>query len=201
MLKKVLLLALSGAALFAMHTAELNINEVDLEGAVEIDMGQMNHQVEPNTTFVGIRYLNADREEMSPKNVDVDSLIDINFKLKQDIKDTDFTVGLGVKSIFTGYQEDANTTSSKFLTIPLGVEVGYKIYTQVPVLLEADLYYAPKSLSLADATGYVEYKLEANVKVIPKGSVYFGYRNIETKYKTISIKYNKSAYCGFKFKF
>ena len=57
MLKKIGLLCAFSISVFAMHSAEININQKDLEFGLNIDMGQYNRGIEPDTTFVGVTYL------------------------------------------------------------------------------------------------------------------------------------------------
>ena len=54
MLKKITLLLVTSLSLFAMHSAELNINQKDLEAGLKFDIGQFNDNVEPETMFVGL---------------------------------------------------------------------------------------------------------------------------------------------------
>lgn len=51
MLKKISLIALGAVSAFAMHSAEVNINNSDLELSAKLDMGQFNESVKPDTIF------------------------------------------------------------------------------------------------------------------------------------------------------
>lgn len=205
MLKKISLVLASVVSAFAMHSAEININDKDLELVAKIDMGQYNHTIEPGTTFVGISYLNAHDEhsadaQQDDNNTNVTSYLELNFLMKREIKDTGVFIGIGVKSNYTELDGTA------FMTIPLGLEVGYRVPVEVPVMLNAKVYYAPESLAFEDVDSFLEYRLDVSLELIERGSIIAGYRNIETNYKVgisdkYSINYNSSTYFGFRFDF
>ena len=204
MLKKILSLTLGSVSLFAMHTVELNINDLELEAAVKLDIGQFNHNVEPDTTFIGIAYINADEEySENARGASVDKLggyFNFNFLMKQEINNSDLKVGLGVKAVFASIDKP---NLSSYAAIPLGVEVEYTlpVANMIPISLDAQMYYAPESLSFSDSKSYFEYRLEANFEVIERGSLYVGFRNIETNYDSSDYVYNRASYFGFKFAF
>ena len=199
MLKKILLLIISVSSLFAMHSAELNINKYDLEADLKLDMGQFNEAVEPDTTFVGIGYIKAGGENASYTNVD--GYTNISFMIKQDIKNTGFKVGLGVKAVYTSYLK------ADFVATPIGAELGYSlpINFAIPLGVNGSVYYAPNSLSFSEAGRYLEYRAEVYAKLLDRAAIYVGYRKIDTKYdfdnKILDYTYNKSAYFGFRFSF
>jgi len=199
MFKKISLFILSFSCTYAMHTAELNINEYDLEAGVKWDIGQFNGTVEPDTTFIGLSYLKADRENASNNNID--GYINVNFITKQNIKNTGFKVGLGIKGVYT------TLSDSDFIAVPIGAELSYNfpLNFPIPIGLSASAYYAPKSLSFSDAGGYLEYRTEVYANLMERASVYVGYRKINTKYdfsnNIYDITYNKSIYYGIKFSF
>ena len=56
MLKKILLLGASAISAMALHVAELNLNEKELEVGAKFDIGQFNENVEPNTMFAGGKF-------------------------------------------------------------------------------------------------------------------------------------------------
>ena len=208
MLKKILYLVLSSVSLLAMHSVELNINDLDLEGAVKLDVGQYTNSVEPDTTFVGISYINANEnysyDEDGNSLNELGGYLDLNFLIKEEIKNSDFSVGLGVKTVFISID---NPNLEMFSAIPLGIEVEYALPLKkvIPIWFGAEIYYAPESLSFADSRSYFEYRIEANFEVIKRGTLYFGFRNIDTNYIIDDIKYdytyNQSGYFGFKFSF
>jgi len=194
MLNKLGLVILSTASVFAMHTAEININDKDLELGIKIDLGQTNSTVEPDTTFIGFSYLNADRDN---SNVDISAYSELNFLMRRDVLNSGFVFGLGVKSNYTKIGDNS------FITIPLGIELGYTLPINIPIIFGAKAYYAPQSLSFSAAEKFLEYRVDLSVELIPKGSLVAGYRNIKTNLEdyNINIRYNETVYFGFKFAF
>lgn len=203
MLKKILYLVLGSVSLFAVHTVELNINDVDLEAGVKLDIGQYNQNVEPDTTFIGVTYLSANEEysKLSDGNKisELGEYFNVNFLIRQEIQNGLY-IGLGVKAVFASIDKpDVGT----FTAIPLGVESEYllPVTNVIPILFKAQVYYAPASLSLSDSKSYLEYRLGLDFEVIQRGSLYIGFRNIETNYKVSDYVYNRASYFGFKFAF
>ena len=197
MLKKLSLVALSSVAAFAMHSAEININDKDLEFGVNLDLGQVNNTVEPNTTFVGFRYLNASDDNA---NADINAYGEASFLMKREMQNSGVIFGIGMKTNYTKVQ------GNSFVSIPLGVEVGYTLPIAIPIIFGSKVYYAPESLSFSDAKSFLEYRIDASMEVIEKGSLIFGYRNIDTNIETINhreidVNYNESIYFGFRFAF
>ena len=199
MLKKILMLSACAASAFALHTAEININNKDLEVGAQFDMGQFNDAVEPNTLFVGARFLNADAKNSSNSNANVDPLVEANILMMKDIAKSGFRLGIGAKVNY------AQVSSSKFVSVPLGVEGAYTLPIQnlIPIHLNAAVYYAPKVLSFQKAKNYLETRFSVDFELIENGNISVGYRKIETNYDFTSgdFRYNRSAYLGFKLKF
>ena len=200
MLKKLSLITAASLSAFAMNSAELNINDKDLEATFSLDLGQVNPNVEPDTTFVNIRAIKGSDDHSTDKNADIKSFYEANFLMIREIKTSGVKVGMGIKANYTG-----NANDDMFITIPLGLEVRYEIPAEIPVELGANVYYAPESLSLAEANSFLEYRAFVNAEIIENASIVAGYRTINTEYKVNGVKsdlnLNKSAYFGFKFKF
>lgn len=196
MLKKLGIVSLITANALAMHNLELNINDVDLEAGLKLDMGQFNPAVEPNTTFVGVKYLKADNghSDYSSPN----AYMEVNFLMQRKIKDTGMYAGLGVKLNYIN-----NDGGNDFSSIPLSFKLGYIVPSALPVNVYGEAFYAPKVLSLREAEGYYEYRVGVEVELIKNADVYLGYRDLETKYENGGsyVSYNRSAYIGFRFKF
>ncbi|MGD9718290.1 MAG: YfaZ family outer membrane protein [Sulfurimonadaceae bacterium] len=197
MLKKLALLGAAAASAFAMHSAEININDKDLELAGKIDMGQFNHTVDPDTVFIGAKFLRADGDNSDPEVHDLEEFYELSFLMQRNIKESGLAIGLGVK---------ANHTED-FTSFPLGIEARYKLplTNVVPLYLGGSLYYAPQVLSMDDARDFLEYRATLDIEVIENGNITLGYRKIETNYEIAGHRhdftYNKSAYVGFKFRF
>ena len=204
MLKKLSLISILTVSAFAMHGVDININDKDLEFGANLDMGQFVNTVEPNTVFVGGRYLkgNEDHSDFTSNN---NAYYEANFLMQKAVSGSDVTIGLGVKANHTN--ANLGSKNRDFSSIPLGVELGYKLptNTRVPFYLGGKLYYAPEVLCMNDAKSFLEYRVNLDMEVIPNGRITVGYRNIDTNYdisgKTVDTNYNRSAYVGFKFQF
>ena len=194
MLKKLSLMVVSTASVFAMHSAEININDKDLELNTKFDLGQFNDTVEPDTTFLGMSYIKGNLDN---SNSAIRDYFDINFLMRQEIQDSGVNFGIAVKVNYTKVNKEL------FVTIPLGLEIGYRVPVEVPVLFNAKVYYAPESLAYGEAESFLEYRVDACVEVIKKGSLVLGYRNLDTNLQNTkgNQKYNESVYFGFRFAF
>ena len=204
MLKKLGLISIMTVSAFAMHGVDININDKDLEFGANLDMGQFIYTVEPNTVFIGARYLKGN-EEHSDFTSNNNAYYEANFLMQKALTGSNMTIGLGVKVNHT--KADFGTRNPDFTSIPLGIELGYKLPfgTPVPFYLGGKLYYAPEILCMNDAKNFLEYRINLDVEVIPNGRITVGYRNIDTNYDlsgtTMNTNYNRSAYVGFKFQF
>ena len=197
MLKKITLIALCAASAFAMHSGEININNKDLEIGAKFDLGQFNTAVEPDTMFVGGKFINADGDHADDKVNDLDPYFELNFLMMQAVGNQGMSIGMGAKVALT---ED-------YAAVPLGLEFAYKLPVTdfVPMYLNGSLYYAPSVLCMSDADSFLEYRLSYDVEVIKNGLITIGYRNIDTNYDNgggkVDFTYNESFYVGFKIGF
>lgn len=190
MFKKISLVALSTVSVFAMHSAEVNINNSDLELSAKLDMGQFNDSVEPDTIFLGARYINADERHSDARSID--DYQELNFLMQKNVN-SDFRFGLGVKLNHT----------EEFVSIPLGLEALYKlpVTSNVPFYFGAALYAAPEVLSFDKADSFLEYRFTLEAEAIKNGFITFGYRHLDTNYERRDVEYNESLYFGLKFLF
>jgi hypothetical protein len=193
MLKKITLLAACAASAFAMNSADININNEDLEFGVRFDIGQFNENVEPETMLIGARYLHGSEENSDVR--DINDYYELSFLIQNQMDNEDLVIGLGLK---------VNATED-FSSVPLGVEASYKlpIDTTIPVYVNGMLYYAPSVLTMQDADGYLEYRANVEFEIIENARITAGYRVMKTDYDDNrgDIEYNKSVYLGFKFAF
>jgi len=203
MLKTFLLLFTLKFSLFAMHSFELNINEKDLEGEVQLDMGQFNHTIDPDTTFIGLSYL-ASTAEHSSLNSDPRGLVRANFLIQGAVNGfEDLILGMGAKLAYSSVKlGDKNHT---FFALPFGLHAKYRLPFDLPLgfFVGVEGYYSPQVLSFGDAKNYIESNAFLEIQLIDRGSLIGGYRNIETNYDLSNgdVRVNESLFAGFKFFF
>ena len=200
MIKKIGLATLCAASAFAMHNVELNINDKDLEIGAKLDMGQFSDAIEPNTIFIGGKFLHGDDDHSDVDDDDridsVDDYGELNFLMKRSIADTGLSIGLGVKLNYT----------KDFASVPLGADISYRLPVggKVPMYIGGSIYYAPQVLTMQDGDNFFEFRFEFDAEVIKNGHAVAGYRKIDTNYdknKGGDVIYNQSPYIGFRFAF
>jgi len=199
MLKKIVLMTVTTVSAFALHTAEININQGDLELSAKFDIGQFNDNVEPNTMFIGGKFLNGQKEnsklEVGGSLTKIDPYFEANFLMKRAVGDMGMSFGMGAKLNYT----------KNYSSLPLGLEFEYVIPSKklVPMYVYGSVYYAPGALSFSDAKDFLEYRISYDVEIIQNGRVTLGYRKLNTNYNTPlgNVVYNNSVYAGFKFAF
>ena len=206
MLKSFLLLVMLNISVFAVHYGEVNLNNRDVEVSAKFDMGQFNYNVEPNTLFVGGKFLYADKRNSDgfiPGTIDqnltdsnlttgdtIDPYFELNVLMMKQIGNRGMYFGMGAKMNFT----------KKYFSIPLGAEFKYVIPARdlIPMFIHGSLYYAPGVLSFKDADNFLEYRISYDVEIIPNGYVTLGYRGLDTNYELGDFVYNRSWFIGFK---
>ena len=183
-----------------MHTAELNINQKDLEAGFKFDVGQINDNVEPNTMFVGMKVLIPNTSNSSDSDTinSLDPYFEGNFLMMRPVGNAGLSLGVGLKLNYT------QVNKKQFISLPIGLEASYELPLPdlVPMFVDANVYYAPEVLSFADAKNYTEYRVSYNIEMIQNVRLSVGYRNMETHYSNIGSKnYNSSFYLGAKIGF
>jgi len=132
MLKILISLVAGFASAFALNSIEININETDLELGTFIDMRQMNDMLEPDTVFLRAKILNPESKNSDyASESDMNDYYKVGFLMKRDFN-SDLEIGLGMK---------LNGTKN-FVSIPLGTEVRYGLYTEIPMYIGGLLYYS-----------------------------------------------------------
>jgi hypothetical protein len=190
MLKRFLFLICLSVLLFAMNSAEININDKDLEVSAKIDLFNIDYNVNANTMFVGAKFLYADKTH-SDRN-DINPFYEINFLMMGEVN-YGMKLGLGIKLNHT----------KDFTSIPLGIEFSYEIpQIDFPTYLSGYVYYATSVLSYEDADNFLEYRLSCDFEIIQNGLITLGYRKLDTNYeKRGDLTYNSSWFAGFKIRF
>ena len=199
MLKKITIITASAVSAFALHMAEININDKDLEVGAHFDLGQFNRAVEPNTMFFGGKFLNPDDSHSADSLLSLSPYYELNFLIMREVGNYGVSFGMGVKLNYT------QIGNADFSALPLGVEFAYRIPAPklIPMSLNASLYYAPEVLSFADTTDYLEYRVHFDVELIQNAGITVGYRSINISAGTGigSKNYNSSGYFGFQLGF
>jgi len=193
MLKKIILLLCTSLSLFALHTAELNINQKDLEVGLKFDVGQFNENVEPQTMFVGMKMLIPDTNNSSDSLHSIDPYFEGNFMIIRPVGDAGLSLGVGFKLNYT------QVNNKSFMSLPIGLVASYELPFPdlIPMFIETSVYYAPQVLSFLDAKNYVEYRINYKMEMIKNVDLKIGYRNMNTNYLNQgNLNYNNSLYLG-----
>lgn len=200
MLKIWTLLLVMAASLMAMHEAEVDLNNYDLDAKINFDAGQFNSSVDPDTVYFGFRYLYGSHQN-SDKDLSKNyNLFDGHFFVRQRLPNARaFTLGLGAKLVFTSIE------SNDFYALPLGVTAHYDLPLglAVPVGIGGEFYFAPEVLSWDDAKNYYEYDIYMDVMLIDRAGLTAGYRRIDMDFEQSNgnIVFNESWFVGVKFRF
>jgi len=194
MLKVLVLLAVGFAHLFALNSVEININDKDLELGASVDMSLMNDNIEPDTVFLGLKFLDGDKENSDfTTSGEIDTYYEVSFLMQKDF-DANLEIGLGMKF----------NSAKNFKSFPLGGQARYELDTVVPVYVGGSIYYAPSVLAMSDAKSFMEYRVSVDIELIENAMVTLGYRSLDTNYdKPVAkdVSYNSSVYAGLKFRF
>lgn len=197
MLRIVLFIILGVTSAMAYHIGELNINNKDIEAQVRLDMGQFYDHVDPDTTYLGFRYLHGDADHSEFE--DNIRMFEINAMVQREVTALPaLTLGMGIKLDYV------DTKQEDFSALPLGMEATYRMDPDgfIPVRIGALIYYAPEVLSFSDSKRYLEYKVHVDLELIDNGFVTTGYRYLDTKFDQGDGKeLNTGLFLGFKVKF
>ena len=197
MLKQLALLSTSAITAMAMHTAEININEKDIEANLLFDMGQFNQTVDPDSVFLGLGYIAGNKEHSDPKGIK-NGVFSGQFKVQQEIAQGLY-LGVGLKLIA------AKEFDKGFYALPVGAEARYEFPLDIatPLYIGGQFYYSPEVLSFENAKNYIEYRVMGGIKLMDRASLEVGFRNIDLNFETprADLTYNESVYFGLKFSF
>lgn len=198
MFKSALLLTVGAMSAMAMHQAEININNTDIEAGFRFDMAERNYAFDPETYMLGFHILAGDEDNSDDLGNDIEPLLEANFLLQNYVgSNKNLRFGMGIKFEYTAYNDFT------YMSLPLGVEASYRlpINTSLPIRIGGTFYYAPEVLAFDDAKHYREARVYLDLEVIRYGSLTFGYRSIDTDFEQGDATYNRALYAGFKFAF
>lgn len=200
MLKKLITtLALTGS-LFAMHNVELDLNNYDFNAQLNLDLGQFNTTINPDTVFLGARYLHASQDHSDHNLPKDENLYDVHFFVQQRLNgNRALKLGLGTKLVYT------SVSNHDFTALPIGVLADYTLPLgiSIPFVFGGSFYYSPQVLSWSDAKNYLEWELHLHINLIDRAALKFGYSQINTDFEggPSNTVYNEAWYGGIIFRF
>ena len=176
---------LSLGMLHAQNSIGLNINSDDLEVLAAMNINTFADYSDSTTYVLDASYLHTDGDDL-------------------------FTVGLSGENTFQGVEGLALAfgvkfiSASDFFAVPLFGKVTYALplNDRIPTTsIATSLAYAPSVLTFSDGESYTEFRLEADMEVVPNIHLFTGYRNIDTEYVRYDKTFNDSFYGGMKLSF
>ena len=84
----------------------------------------------------------------------------------------DFGLGAGI------YYASVNKPSSSVAALALGLGIKYIIPGSTPVSIGGNLFYAPDITTFSDADSLLDFRIRAEVDVLPNATVFIGYRGL-----------------------
>ncbi len=184
MLNKLLLSSLLfTSTLFGMHAFEVNLNNKDIDLHLDLDMGQFNDSVEPDSVFITTRMLVGSEENAKLENpYDNNFLGEVGFIVQStSAAAPGLTMGMGLK-----YAYSALKSGGAISAVPIGVEVDYVLPFDIAIPLHVGglFYYAPEVLAFSRSKYYMEYEGHFDIELMERGFLTMGYRGIETPTQT-----------------
>ena len=187
MLKKVVFtVLLSVSSLMAMNKAMLNISDLDVEIAVNFDLGQFQEDYAVDTYYMGFNLIETNDDEGN-------SLVSGNFLVINDVPDRENTrLGFGVKLVSTSHAGES------FLAAPIGAVLDHMLESDSPTFVKGTIFYAPGALSFKGARAYFEVRAGVHLEPIENVRVFLEGRAIHTSYQEgADITFNETIYGGF----
>ena len=187
MLKKYLLAAtLSIFPLFGLHQGMMNISDLDLEVRLSLDAGQFQDGYAIDTYFFGGSFLSTEDGEG-------DYLYDAHLMVINDLPDSEnVRVGVGMKYVTTP------RAGLSYRAMPVGGTFISRLKNEkdLPAFFSVTVYYAPGSLSFADARSYFEVRAGLGYELIENVKAFVEWRSIRTNYETEEYLFNQTLYGG-----
>lgn len=190
-MKKILMGSiLISSLLSANNSVQVNINDDTLEVGADLYLNKYYDMNNDSNYYLTVRHLRTEE-----KNDSTQSLTSLGFKLVNPMTDNNgISLGLGMKSVYS------NQISQSFFALPLGLNG--RIELNELIYIDAEVSYAPRVLSFADAKSFSDFQARINYKILNNGYVYIGGRNVQTKYEDgTKKKFDNTAFLGFEVKF
>ncbi len=127
------------------------------------------------------------------------------FTLKDEFFKPALTLGLGLKGVLGNAEddnEDYDLAAAGFVL--LGEYDFRKVYYNFPILIQADVTYAPDPMTAADTKGYNEFNLRIKGYLVKSAALVLGYKNIFVDFEKDNDDYELSddiIYFGIEFSF
>lgn len=192
-MKKILVGSLIATSLlFAVDSAEININSDTLELAGEYSLNNTYIFNDDSNYFFTISYMSSEKASTA---VTKPKITTAGLKIVNPyINDKGLSLGLGIKGVW------ADNYTKSFVATPLEIFAKYEVNELFTLDLSAS--YAPKVLTHSEGSKYTATNIKANYKVIDNGFVYLGLRSIKTDYKDgTSLEFDDSIFFGYKVQF
>ena len=128
------------------------------------------------------------------------------FTLKDEVFKPALTLGLGLKGVLGTAEdeddEDYDLAAAGFVL--LGEYDFRKVYYNFPIVIQADVTYAPDPMTAADTEGYNEFNLRLKGYLVKSAALVLGYKSILVDFEKDSDDYELSddmIYFGIEFRF
>ncbi len=185
-IKKLILSSLlSVNILMAQNSIGLNINNKDIEAIVSLDLNSLNNYSNGTTYTIDSSYLHTDTNNMGTIGISAMNSLPLADRI---------SLSFGLKSIF----------ASDFLALPLYAKASFEVPfndTVPETTISTSITYSPSVLTFKDGDNFRDFRVEANMEVIPSIHIFTGYRNIYTNYKEYDKLFNNKFYGGMKVSF
>ena len=128
------------------------------------------------------------------------------FTLKNEFFKPALTLGLGLKGVLGNAEdeddEDYDLAATGFVL--LGEYDFRKVYYNFPIVIQADVTYAPDPMTAADTEGYNEFNLRLKGYLVKSAALVLGYKNIFVDFEKDDDDYelrDDIVYFGIEFSF
>jgi hypothetical protein len=169
----------------------MNLNSENIELQSSWDVLNLTDYTNGTHYSFDANYLHTDSDSFTQG----EHLIQVGFFAQNTFHNSQsLFLSFGMKTILTeDYIALALGGKAKYI-LDLGVDVP-------PSSINAEISFAPSLLSFIDADSYMDFRLEADMEIIPNILIYGGYRHIDTEYIQYSETLNDNFYAGMKITF
>lgn len=128
------------------------------------------------------------------------------FTLKNEVFKPALTLGLGLKGVLGNAEDDDDETFDLAAAgfVLLGEYDFRKVYYNFPIVIQADVTYAPDPMTAADTEGYNEFNLRLKGYIVKAAALVLGYKNIFVDFEKDEDDYelrDDIVYFGIEFSF